>query len=258
MTGALPEIAGAGQARPPWLRPGALVAVAGLHACAVLFANVPRPALLAVDDSIEITVAQGTPEPEQPPRPPAPEPEPEPPPPPPEPDPVPPPEPPPPEPEPPPPPPEPPPPEPPPPEPEPPPEIQPPKREVREAPVIPLAKPKPPRPQPRPEEPSPQRPPETKPTGIQNAQDEAMRARANYAAKVLQEIRSRKTPAPDYGSVIVGFSINAAGDIVSATIVHSSGRRELDAIALRMVRAARPGPPPDGAFSGTTTINFVE
>ena len=253
MTGALPEIAGAGQARPPWLRPGALVAVAGLHACAVLFANVPRPALLAVDDSIEITVAQGTPEPEQPP---APEPEPEPPPPP-EPAPVPPPEPPPPEPEPPPPPPEPPPPEPPPPEPEPPPEVQPPKREVREAPVIPLAMPKPPRPQPRPEEP-PQRPPEAKPSGIQNAQDEAMRARASYAAKVLQEIRSHKTPAPDYGSVIVAFSINAAGDIVSASIVHSSGRRELDAIALRMVRAAHPGPPPDGAFSGTTTINFVE
>jgi hypothetical protein len=33
--------------------------------------------------------------------------------------------------------------------------------------------------------------------------------------------------------------------------------RNCDSTALQMMRAARPGPPPGGPFSGNTTINFV-
>jgi TonB family protein len=57
--------------------------------------------------------------------------------------------------------------------------------------------------------------------------------------------------------VVVGFEVGPEGDMTTVTVVRSSGQSELDGAALRMVRASRPGPPPDGRFSGSTTINFV-
>ncbi|HEY1411880.1 MAG TPA: TonB family protein [Rhodopila sp.] len=262
--------------RPYWLRPGAIIVAIGLHMTALLVVTVPRPALPSTDDNLEITIAQGTPEVEQPPEPPAPAQPPDPPPPvqppqPPPPDPTPP------DPQPVPPPPDPTPPQaqpddPLPPDPIPPVETEAPKREVADAPAIPLRKPKPkPKPKPHPQvvqpvqdapPPPPSSPPpppsEAKQTGEQQAHDEAMHVRATYAGKVLAAIRSHQTPASSSGSVIVSFAITAAGDMTNVAIVRSSGHHELDSIALRMVRAARPGPPPDGSFSGSTTINFVE
>ena len=242
-----------GTIRPSWLRPGALAAVAVVHVAAISLVAIHRADPPGLDETVEITIAQGMPEPE-PPKPP--EPEPEPPPPPPEPPPEPPKEPPPPpvvE------PPPPPPPEVPPPEPLPEPPA-PPKREVISAPVLPPPPPpKPKTPKPRPVEtppPDAAKPPAT--TGAPDAPVQQAQAKATYAAKVLQEIRAHRISTTGTGSVVVAFSIDAAGEITDVHVVRSSGRRELDSTAVRMVRAARPGPPPDGAFSATTTVNFVE
>jgi protein TonB len=230
-----------------WLRPAALATAVGLHVCAVVFPTIPRPNLPSAEDSIEITIAQGAPEVEQPPEippPPPPEPEPEPP--------VVKPEPPPP----------PPPPELPPPEPPPPVVTEPPKIEAPDAPVIaPQSKPKPPPKLPRPkppELPAAPPPPEASAPGVAEAEEQLARSRATYAAKVLQEIRNHRISAIGVGSVVVAFSVDAAGDMTSVAIARSSGKDDLDSAALRMVRAARPGPPPDGHFSGRTTINFIE
>jgi TonB family protein len=241
--------------RPRWLRPVAIAGVAGLHACALFWLTVPRANIAASVDSIELTIAQSPPEPPAPepppPEPPPPEsPPPEPPPP--EP---PPPEPPPPE----PPPPEPPAPDPPPPEPPPLPPPAPPKVIAADAPALPPPKPhrkpKPPVPRPPDAPPPPQNappPPDTEALNRQLAQ-----ARLTYASKVLQSIREHRVAVTGTGSCVVSFVIDAAGDMVSVAIVTSSGRGSLDNAALRMVRAARPGPPPEGHFAGSTTINFV-
>jgi protein TonB len=240
-----------GGTRLVWLRPVALATVVGLHVCAILFPTIPRPNLPSAVDSIELTIAQGAPEVEQPPEvtPPPPPPEPEPPvvkpePPPPPPPPLP---------------------EPTSPEPPPPVVAEPPKREAPDAPAIapqpkPKPRPLPPRPKPpEPEQPPPAAPPpETNAPGVAEAEEQLARSRATYASKVLQEIRNHRISAIGVGSVVVAFSVDAAGDITSVAIVRSSGKDDLDSAALRMVRAARPGPPPDGHFSGSTTINFVE
>ena len=236
--------------RPIWLRPATLAVVSGLHVFGVFYLVIPRPTLPSAIDSIEITIAQGQPEP-PPPEPPPPEP--------------PPPEPQPPEPTPPeqPPPPPPivqPPPEPPPapPPPEPPP-VEPPKRVVKEAKALP-PRPKPAPPRPRDPDPPPIAAPRPSPdpqAAIQAARQLAQ-AKATYASRVLQEIRSHRIPAPGVGSVVVAFSIDAAGSVTSASVARSSGNGELDSAALRMVRSARPGPPPEGHFSGSTTVNFIE
>jgi len=253
-----------------WLRPAALVMAVGLHIGAGMFLTVPRPDLSAPDDAIELTIAQGTPEVEQPPEPPAPpeppEVKPEPPPPPPPP------------PEPPPPPPPELPPPPPPPEPvpppvelPPPPVVAPPKVEAPDAAVIaPPPKPKPqpkpvqkaPPPKPQDPPPAPPPPPASEPikTGITEQPTEAQvaQARATYASKLLQEIRSHRLPAIGAGTTQVAFIVNAQGEMTQVHIVRSSGNTDLDAIALRMVQAAHPGPPPDGTFPGSTSINFLE
>jgi protein TonB len=229
--------------RPGWLRPGLLVVVIGVHACAALFLTLPRTEMPAGVDSIEITIAQGAPEVQ-----PAPEPPPEvkPDPPPPEPPPDPPKEP----------PPEVPPPVvPPPPEPAPPVITAPAKRQVAEAlPLPPRPKPKPPAPKP-PVQTAP--PPEPEAPELAEAQAQLAQARATYGSKVLAEIRNHRISTSGLGSVVVGFEVGPEGDMTTVTVVRSSGQSELDSAALRMVRASRPGPPPDGRFSGTTTINFV-
>jgi protein TonB len=253
-------------ARVRWLRPAALGVVLAAHAAALLAVTLAPPTVPAEVDSLDITIAQAppappappdtTPEPPPPPPPPEPAPEVKPdPPPPPPPDTPPPPDP----------PPVPPPPDPPPQAeitpPEPPVSAEAPKREVADAPAIPLRPKAPPKklvqlPKPKPPDaaapPPAAAPPMDAPT-VQPAQ-----AMMTYGSKVLQEIRSHRIPSTELGSVVVAFAIDAAGTVVSASVAHSSGSAALDATALRMVRAARPGPPPDGSFSGRTTINFVK
>lgn len=256
------------------VRPGALAVVVALHACALLLPVIPRPDLTAAADSIELTIAPGAPLPEQAPEPPPPEllkPEPAPPPPPPPP--VQQPEPPPPPPE--PPPPEPPPPEPPPPEPEPPPPPEPPKRIVEEAPAIPPPPPPKPRPiarpvtpplrpkppEPKPAPPAPPPPPAqevTSGTPDASAQAQVAQARLTFIGKLRQEIASHRISPQGTGSVGVKFTVDPAGNMTDVTIARSSGKDALDSAALRMVRAARPGPPPEGRFESVITINFTE
>ena len=236
-----------GLIRPSWLRPGALAAVAAMHVAAISLVAIHRTDPPGIDETVEITIAQGAPEPE-PPKPP--EPEPEPPPPPPEPPPEPPKEPPPLEVQP------PPPPEPEPPEPPPEPPPAPPKREVISAPALPPPpKPKPPKPKPVEAPPEAAKPPDN--SGTPEAPARLAQAKATYAQKVLQEIRNHRIATTGTGVVVVGFTIDAAGNMENVTVVQSSGRREMDFTALRMVRAARPGPPPDGSFSATTRVNFT-
>ncbi len=266
------------------IRAGAIVAVAGLHVVALSVFSIPRPTLPAPDESIELTIAQGAPVVEPAPEPPAPTepttPAPAPPPPPPPvqaPPPVP----------------EPPPPPPPDPLPEPPPqEVPPPPTRVPPEPpppepvvitappkivaadamvIAPAPKPRPvvaakPRPKPADQKPQPAvvpqpatpPPPEPQAPGVAQADDEVMRARATYPSKVLQEIGRHRLTATAVGKVIVSFTVDPTGEMVGVSIVRSSGKDELDLAALRMVRAARPGPPPDGHFDGRTTINFVD
>ncbi len=226
--------------RPAWLRPGALAVIIGVHIGAAMVATLGKSDLSSPADGVEITIAQGTPAAEQPPEPPAPEPEslpvppldtpvpvPEPPPP------------------------------APPPEPPPPPLPDPPKREVKDAPVW-TAPPKPKPTHPKPINPPPQPVTETNTTGTPEAEAARTQARATYASKVLQEIRNHRTPAVGVGSVGVAFSIGPNGEMMNISVIRSSGNDALDSAALRMVRAATPGPPPDGMFSGSTTINFLE
>jgi protein TonB len=151
--------------------------------------------------------------------------------------------------------------------------VEPPKVEVPDAPVLVQPPPPPPKPKPLPRpvvKPKPVAvpapppavappppPPEAKLGVNEPAPEQVAQARANYGAKLLREIRAHREPAAAVGSVVVGFSIDAEGIPVSVVVVRSSGEAELDAAALRMVRAARAGPPPEGHFSGATTINFL-
>jgi protein TonB len=238
--------------RPGWLRPGALVFAAALHGMLFLTVTVGGSPLPPAVESVELTIAQGKPEMEKPaeaaPEPPPPEPPPpEPPkpaPPPPQPDPAPPPVPPVPAPQ-------------PPPVAPPPPEVAPPKREAADAPAIPMRpKPKPPAPKPPPPPPAAPSAPVQAP-GAEEAQARLTQAKATYPSKVLAEIRAHQQPATAIGTVVVSFAIDGAGTVYWAVVTRSSGQEALDSAALRMVRAARPGPPPEGRFSGSTTINFV-
>jgi periplasmic protein TonB len=250
MTAASPDRPGRYAFRPRWLRPAAIGCAVALQVGAIAAMTIPKPNLIPAEDSIELVIAQGAPEPEPAPEPPKPEPPP------------PPPDPPPPD-QPPPPPPDTPPPDqpPPPPEPmedEPLPPPEPPVREVKEAPAIPLKpKPKPP-PKPRPPDPEAPKPPEKAPGADEAAAAQRALAQQTYASKLLAEIRRHKPTVTATGSVGVSFSIGPDGSMGAVAIVRSSGKEELDAAALRMVRAAHPEPPPDGHFSGTTTINFVD
>ena len=236
------DVLGVAQVRPGWLRPGALVVVIGLHICAVTWLALRPMTMPLVPEGLEITIAQGVQKPEPappPPEPPPPEPEP--------------------------PPPEPPPPEPvveppPPPEPEPPlpepPPPEPPKRVVASAPALPPPKPKPPKP--RPPEPPPSEAPPPKPVGATDARDLLTQAKATYAGKIAQAARAYSIEVFATGSVRVAFTIDANGDVTDVSVIESSGRSELDRAALRTMRNIRPGPPPDGPFSGTIRIRFNE
>ena len=222
-----------------WLRPVAIGMAVSLHAGAAFWLSLPSPPKIAAAESLDLTIAQGQPEPPAP-EPPAPEP----------------------------PPPEPPPPEPPKPEPPPPPPVPPPqappppvappapKREVADAPAFakPKVQPKPPEPPPPPNLP----PPDPNAPGEQAARDLKTAAIATYGQKVLTEIRSHRRPQRRTGSVVVSFSINAEGVVTEASVLRSCGKDELDEAALQMVRDSRPGAPPDGHFSGSTTINFLD
>ena len=237
-----------------WLRPVAIVLVTGMHFAAAYWLVIPRSRYPYAQDSIELSIAQGEPAPPAPPPPPPPPPEPAPP------APLPPP------------PPAPPPPEPPPPEPPPPESLAPPPatKEVADAPALPpppKPRPKPidrPKPLPKPEQPQPTPQPATpppqeqaKPGEQQQADAAVMQAKLTYADKVVREVNARRLPAHGHGWSRVALKINASGDVTSAEIADSSGDESLDAIALRMVRSAHPGVPPEGHFEATIRINFV-
>ena len=93
--------------------------------------------------------------------------------------------------------------------------------------------------------------------GVADGMQQSAMSRATFAAKVLAEIRSHRISAPGEGSVGIDFVVDAAGVMTSVSVIRSSGDEALDSAASRMVRAARPGPPPGGFFAGSTTINFV-
>jgi periplasmic protein TonB len=265
-------------ATSPWLRPIAIAAVTAIHVGALTFVTMPKPDLPSPVESIELSLAppQGDLNPETqdaapdsmaqmevPPdtRPPDPTPDPEPPPP----DLT-----------------EPPPPDTPPPveetppvvaptpvEPPPPVAAEPPKVEAPDAVVVPPA-PKPPPPKPRVvkrvEKPKPEikkiakpRPPApssaaSAPAGVKTEQVGAA-ARASYSAKVNAAIRAHFSTPPATGATVVSFVVGSSGGMTSASVASSSGNGALDAFALRVVRAAHPGPPPGGGgFFGQITI----
>ncbi len=137
----------------------------------------------------------------------------------------------------------------------------PPVRRPPPPPPKPVAKPapRPPKPDPTPAKPLPPPPPPAAaepPQGTPAPSEDVLRAQATYTSKVLEEIRKHRISPNGTGSVGVSFVIDAPGVVTSASVVRSSGLSELDETALRMVRAARPGPPPDGSFARTMTINF--
>jgi hypothetical protein len=125
------------------------------------------------------------------------------------------------------------------------------------------ALPPPPPPKPRPKPPAP-RPPDTAPPPTEAPKppdDSALRQQAQaqltYKGKILQAIREQMPVFTSKGTVTVAFEIGSAGEIVQLRLVASSGRDSLDASALRLVRAIRPGPPPDGHYAVTVDINFL-
>ena len=110
----------------------------------------------------------------------------------------------------------------------------------------------------KPEPPPPPTPPEAKSPGIDTAAADRAPAQQTYASKLLAEIRRHRPSVTATGSVVVSFSVGPGGEMGTVSVVRSSAKDELDTAALRMLRAARPEPPPEGHFAGTTTIDFVD
>lgn len=242
--------------RIPGLRPVLLVLIVGLHVGALAVAAlVPAPVVESPVDSIEVSISapegeeatQVQPEitSEPPPPPPAAVAPPDVPPPPP----VAPPDPPPPE--------------------EKPPEIPPPAQEIPVAAPPPRVEapdalevpeqPPPPPPPPKVEAPPPPPPPPPpqravlKPQGVKSDRPAAASI-SSFKSKVRGAIASHAAGLPGTGSAVVAFVVGASGGMVSVSIVRSSGSAAFDAAALRIVRAAHPGPPPGGIYAGTVTI----
>jgi TonB family protein len=92
-------------------------------------------------------------------------------------------------------------------------------------------------------------------SGAQGGAVSSAHARAAYAHRLLAEIRRHQLHPPRGGVVRVAFSVSAGG-YVSASVASSSGEGMLDAMAVRIVRACHPGPPPGGHFAGTVAIRF--
>ena len=62
---------------------------------------------------------------------------------------------------------------------------------------------------------------------------------------MLRRIASVRRPRTNArGVAVVGFSIAANGGVASLGILRSSGSRELDQLAQRVIRMAAPFPPP--------------
>ena len=134
----------------------------------------------------------------------------------------------------------------------------PPKVETPDATELPVPPPPPPPPTPVavPEAPPPPPPPQeaiTKPQGEKTEAPEAA-AKATYTKRIWVAIRSRVGGLPSAHSAVVEFAIDGTGVMTSVTIKQSSGNATFDAAALRIVRSAKPGPPPGGAFAGTVTV----
>ena len=88
-------------------------------------------------------------------------------------------------------------------------------------------------------------------------------ARADYGALALAQIRAHKfypaaaIEAQESGKVGVTFVIGASGRIASITITRSSGSTILDRAAQAIVGAIALPPPPGGAYTGETRLDFV-
>jgi protein TonB len=91
--------------------------------------------------------------------------------------------------------------------------------------------------------------------GVAEGAHHASLSRATYASRVLAEIRRHQLHPPRSGVVRVAFNIGAGGS-VAASVASSSGDGMLDSMAVRILRACRPGPPPGGHFSGTVAVRF--
>ncbi len=81
-------------------------------------------------------------------------------------------------------------------------------------------------------------------------------AATNYPGEVLRRIASIRRPRTNArGVAVVSFRITQNGDVVGVGILRSSGDRDLDQIALRVIRTAAPFPPPP---SGAKTSWQIE
>jgi len=131
-----------------------------------------------------------------------------------------------------------------------------PRVEAPDALAIPEERPPPPPPKitPLSEPPPPPQQAILKPEGIKADQPSAASLSA-YQLKLKGAIKARAAGLPSSGSAVVSFVVGASGGMVSALITRSSGSPAFDAAVIRIVRSARPGPPPGGVYAGSVTIN---
>ncbi len=75
----------------------------------------------------------------------------------------------------------------------------------------------------------------------------------SYGALVFRRVKSRQAYTPELGArrlagtVVVEIRVGSRGEITAVTIFTSSGRAEIDRLALSQVRSAGPLPPPPNA-----------
>jgi len=71
----------------------------------------------------------------------------------------------------------------------------------------------------------------------------ARNAMANYASTLSAHLQRFKRPAKGRGTVVVSFTVNRGGKVVSRSITRSSGSSAVDDEALSMIARAQPMPP---------------
>jgi protein TonB len=71
----------------------------------------------------------------------------------------------------------------------------------------------------------------------------ARNAMANYASTLSAHLQRFKRPAKGRGTVVVSFTVNRGGKVMSRSITRSSGSSAVDDEALAMIARAQPMPP---------------